>query len=355
MRDVLTAMIQAYEIQGVLALANSFNRVGLDHVLLVRIATAAVACRLLGGDEECVAAAVGHAWLDGGSLRAYRHAPNVTWRKSWAAADATSRGVRLAELVRRGAGGCPTPVTTPTWGFSDVLFAGRPVTTPQPFGTYTMANIVWKAAFPAEMHGQTAVECALRLHKEVGHRLDQVDSIVIRTQEPALRIIDKRGPLQNPADRDHCLQYMVAVALAYGELTSRHYEEDVARDPRIDLLRGLTTVVEDPSFSRDYLTAGKRSVANTVEVTLGDGSRLGPVTVEYPVGHPRRRREGIPAVEHKFAAAILQAHPSERSDEILATAGDQDRLEATPVHDFMALLATPEGTPGACGPVTGPG
>ena len=346
MRDVLTALIKAYEVQGVLSLANSFNRAGFDHVLLVRVATAATATWLLGGDESSVAASVAHAWLDGGSLRAYRHAPNVTWRKSWAAADATSRGVRLAQLVLRGASGCPTPLTAPGWGVSDVMLGGRPVLTPRPYGSYTMANVIWKAAFPGEMHAQTAVEAALRLHDAVRHRLDDVDVIDIRTQESAVRIIDKQGRLDNPADRDHCLQYMVAIALIHGELTSAHYEDAIAADPRIDALRARMTVTEDPMFSRDYLAEDKRSVANTLEVIFRDGSRVGPLTVAYPIGHPRRRDEGVGAVQRKFEAALEQIYPAGQCEEVLAITGDQARLERTPVHDFMAMLSASGGSQG---------
>lgn len=340
MRDVLTAMIKAYEVQGVLSLANSFNRAGFDHVLLVRVATAATAMWLLGGDESGVAASVAHAWLDGGSLRAYRHAPNVTWRKSWAAADATSRGVRLAQLVLRGAGGCPTPLTAPVWGVSDVMLGGRPVCTLRPFGSYTMTNVIWKAVFPGEMHAQTAVEAALQLHDAVRHRLEEIDVIVIRTQESAVRIIDKQGRLDNPADRDHCLQYMVAVAMIHGELTSAHYEDPVAADRRIDALRARMTVTEDATFSREYLAEDKRSVANALEVIFRDGSRVGPLTVAYPIGHPRRREEGVGAVQHKFEAALKQLYPAGQCEEVFAITGDQARLERTPVHDFMATLST---------------
>lgn len=355
MRDVLTAMIKAYEVQGVLSLANSFNRAGFDHVLLVRVATAAVATWLLGGDEGEISASVAHAWLDGGSLRAYRHAPNVTWRKSWAAADATSRGVRLAQLVLRGASGCPTPLTAPGWGLSDVMLGGRPVFTPQPYGSYTMTNVVWKAAFPGEMHAQTAVEAALRLHEAVRDRLDDVEAIDIRTQEAALRIIDKRGQLDNAADRDHCLQYMVAVALIHGRLTSAHFEDHVASDPRIDALRARMTLSEDVRFSRDYLAEDKRSVANALEVSFRDGSRLGPVTVEFPIGHPRRRAEGVAAVQQKFEAALKQTYPAGQCEEMLAMTGDQARLERTPVHDFMAMLSAPGGPHGARDLIADPG
>lgn len=340
--DVLTAMIKAYEVQGVLALANSFNRAGFDHVLLVKVATAATATWLLGGDESAVAASVANAWLDGGCLRAYRHSPNVTWRKSWAAADATSRGVRLAQLVLRGASGCPTPLTATGWGVSAVMLGGRPVLAPQPYGTYTMTNVVWKAAFPGEMHAQTAVEAALRLHDTVFPRLEDIDAIVIRTQEAAVRIIDERGRLDNAADRDHCLQYMVAVALIHGELTSAHYEDVVAADPRIDALRARMTVTEDLTFSRDYLAEDKRSIANTLEVSFRDGSGVGPLTVAYPIGHPRRREEGVAAVQQKFEAALKHIYPAGQCEDILAITGDQARLERTPVHDFMAMLSASE-------------
>lgn len=355
MGDVLTAMIKAYEVQGVLALANSFNRAGFDHVILVRVATAAAATWLLGGDEDAVAASVANAWLDGGSLRAYRHAPNVTWRKSWAAADATSRGVRLAQLALRGAGGCPTPLSAEGWGLSDAMLGGRPVSTPRPYGSYTMTNVVWKASFPGEMHAQTAVEAALQLHEAVRHRLDDVDAISIGTQEAAVRIIDKRGRLDNAADRDHCLQCMVAVALIHGQLTSAHYEDAVAADPRIDALRARMTVTEDPTFSRDYLAEGKRAIGNTVEVRFLDGSRAGPRTVEFPIGHPRRREEGVAAVQRKFEAALRQIYPAGRFDEILAITGDQARLERTPVHDFMAMLSASGGSHGEGDAIANPG
>lgn len=355
MRDVLTAMIKTYEVQGVLSLANSFNRAGFDHVVLVRVATAAAATWLLGGGEDAIAASVANAWLDGGTLRAYRHSPNVTWRKSWAAADATSRGVRLAQLVLRGISGCPTPLTAPGWGVSDVMLGGLPVLAPQPFGSYTMTNVVWKATFPGEMHAQTAVEAALQLHHAVRHRLDAVESIVIRTQQAAVRIIDKRGQLENAADRDHCLQYMVAVALIYGQLRSAHYEDAVAADPRIDALRARMIVTEDLAFSRDYLAEGRRSIANTLEVSFRDGSNAGPLTVEYPIGHPRRRQEGIAAVQQKFEAAIRQVYPAGQCEEILAITGEQARLEGTPVHDFIAMLSASGGSHGEREAIADPG
>ncbi|HEY7221108.1 MAG TPA: bifunctional 2-methylcitrate dehydratase/aconitate hydratase, partial [Candidatus Binatia bacterium] len=298
--DVLQAMIKAHEIQGVLALENSYNRVGLDHVLLVRVATAAVATAMLGGGREQIISALSNAWADGGALRLYRHAPNTGPRKSWAAGDATSRGVRLALMAMQGEIGYPSVLSAKNWGFYDVLFNGKPFSLGRPLGSYVMENVLFKISFPAEFHAQTAVECAFQLHDRVKSRIEQIDKIIITTHESAIRIIDKSGPLHNPADRDHCIQYMTAVGLIFGELTADHYEDNIARDPRIDALRAKITCVEDPQYSRDYLDPQKRSIANAVQVFFKDGSRSEKVAVEYPIGHRRRRAEGMPLLIKKF-------------------------------------------------------
>jgi len=336
MRDVLSAMIKAHEIQGVLALENAFNRVGLDHVLLVRVATTAVCTALLGGSLEEVANAVSHAWLDGGALRAYRHAPQAGPRKSWAAGDATARGVRLALIAITGELGYPAALSAPTWGFQDVLLKGNKLTLAQPFGSYVMENVLFKF-YPAEFHAQTAVECALRLHPQVKDRLDDIARVVIETQEAGVRIIDKTGPLDNPADRDHCIQYMVAVPLIFGTLTAEHYEDHIAADPRIDALRAKMAVRENPVFSREYLEPDKRAIGNAVQVFFRDGSATERVQVDYPIGHRRRRAEAIPWLLRKFEGAIKGHYPPKRADAILAACADQERLEAMPVHEFMDL------------------
>ena len=295
MRAVLEAMIKAYEIQGVLSLNHGFNRVGLDHVLLVRVASTAVVTRLLGGNREEVINAVSNAFLDGGALRTYRHVPNTGSRKSWAAGDATSRAVRLALMARQGEMGYPSALTAPIWGFQDALFRGQPLALAQPLGSYVMENILFKISFPAEFHAQTAVEAAFALHPQVKDRLEEVEAVRIETQESAVRIIDKVGPLHNPADRDHCLQYMVAVALLKGDLTAADYEDAAAADPRIDGLRGCMVVTENPRFTADYLDPAKRSIGNSVQVVFRGGQSTEKVTVEYPIGHRRRRAEGDPA------------------------------------------------------------
>ena len=339
-RDVLIAMIQAHEIQGVLALENSFNRVGLDHVLLVRIASTAVVTRLLGGTREQIVSALSNAFLDGGALRTYRHAPNTGSRKSWAAGDATSRAVRHALFALRGEMGYPSALTAKTWGFHDVLFKGNPVTVPaQGFGSYVMEHVLFKISFPAEFHAQTAVEAAIALHPEVAPRLDDVARIVIETQESGKRIIDKIGPLDNPADRDHCIQYMVAVPLLKGALTAKDYEDTVAADPRIDALRATMEVVENKDYTRDYLDPEKRSIGNAIQVFFRDGSATGRVAVEYPVGHRRRRHEGVPLLLAKFEHALGSRIPAPQADELLALCADRARLEATQVQAFMGLLA----------------
>jgi 2-methylcitrate dehydratase len=341
-RDVLVAMIQAHEIQGVLALENSFNRVGLDHVLLVRIASTAVVTRLLGGTREQIINALSHAFLDGGALRTYRHAPNTGSRKSWAAGDATSRAVRHAFIALSGEMGCPGVLTAKGWGFQDVLFKGRPVTLPsQGLGTYVMEHILFKISFPAEFHAQTAVEAAIALHSQVAPRLHHVARIVIETQESGKRIIDKTGPLANPADRDHCLQYMVAVPLLQGTLAASDYEDAAAADPRIDALRAKMEVVENSEYTRDYLDPAKRSIGNAVQVSFDDGTATKRVAIEYPVGHRRRRAEGVPLLLAKFEQALRERFPAPTADTVLALCSDRARLEATEVQEFMTLIALP--------------
>ena len=337
--DVLKALIKAHEIQGILALENSFNRVGLDHVLLVRVATAALATAMLGGSIAQIISAVSNAWTDGGALRLYRHAPNTGPRKSWAAGDATSRGVRLALMAVRGEMAYPSALSAKTWGFHDVLFEGKPVTLGRTLASYVMENVLFKIAFPAEFHAQTAVECAFQLHDQVENRLKEIKAVVITTQESALRIIDKSGPLYNPADRDHCIQYMTAVGLIFGELTADHYEDAVARDPRIDELRDKMTCVEDPQYSKDYLDPEKRSIANAVQVFFTDGSSTAKVAVEYPIGHRRRRAEGIPLLLKKFEANLASRFPPEQCAKILRLCGDSAQLDATPVNEFTDMFA----------------
>ena len=334
-RDVLTAMIKAHEIQGVLALENSFNRVGLDHVLLVRVASAAVATHLLGGNRDQIINAVSNAWLDGGALRAYRHAPNTGSRKSWAAGDATSRGVQHALMAIKGEMGYPSALSAPTWGFCDVLFHGQPLRLARPFSTYVMENVLFKISFPAEFHAQTAVEAAFKLHPETKDRLAEIEKIVITTQESAIRIIDKTGPLHNPADRDHCLQYMVAVGLLFGELNADHYEDATAKDPRVDALRAKMTVKEDPRYSREYLEPDKRSIANAVQVFFKGGASTPKVEVEYPLGHRRRRAEGIPLLLDKFKANLASRLPAHRVENILNICHDPARFDAAPVNEFI--------------------
>ena len=303
-RDLLHAQIQAYEIQGVLALENGFNRLGLDHVLLVRVASAAVAARMLGGDAERVVAALSHAFLDGGALRTYRHGATTGSRKSWAAGDATSRGLWLAHLALRGEMGYPAALSAPRWGFQDVVLRGRELRLARPLGSYVAENVLFKVAFPAEFHGQTAVEAAFALHPRVIGRLDEVVEVAIATQESAVRIIDKKGPLSSPADRDHCLQYMVAVALLHGELRTGHYRDEAAADPRIDRLRQLTTVREEPRYTEEYRDPTKRAIGNRVQVRFKDGSATPAVEVRYPLGHPRRRAAAWPLLRSKFAGNV---------------------------------------------------
>jgi 2-methylcitrate dehydratase len=337
-RDVLTAMIKAHEIQGVMALENSFNRVGLDHVVLVKLASTAVVVRMLGATRDEIISAVSQVWVDGQSLRTYRHAPNTGSRKSWAAGDATSRAVRLALITMKGEMGYPSVLSAKTWGFYDVLFKGNPFKFQRPYGSYVMEHVLFKISFPAEFHAQTAVECAMQLHPQVKDRLDQIQKIVIRTHESAIRIIDKKGPLHNPADRDHCIQYMVAVPLIHGRLTAADYEDDVATDPRIDALREKMECVEDKQFSKDYLDPDKRSIANGITIHFKDGGKTDEVVVEYPIGHRRRRAEGIPVLEAKFRTNLLRRLPPKQAAALLALCRDQQRLEGTPVNEFVDLF-----------------
>ena len=337
MKELLTAMIKAHEIQGCLALENSFNRMGLCHVLLVRVATAAVVAKLLGADREQIIDALSQAWLDGSSLRTYRHAPNTGPRKSWAAGDATSRGVRLAMLTMQGEMGYPSVLSTKTWGFYDVSFGGKSFRFQRPYRSYVMENILFKISFPAEFHAQTAVEAAITLHPQVVSRLDDIERILLTTHESAIRIISKSGELHNPADRDHCLQYMTAIGLLKGKLTAEDYEDAAAADPRIDALRSKMEVVEEATYSREYHQADKRSITNAVQVFFKDGSATEQVLIEYPLGHRRRRAEGIPALVVKFREALARRLPAANVSAIDDLCHDQERLHATPVNEFMDL------------------
>jgi 2-methylcitrate dehydratase len=352
MKDVLDAMIRAHEVQGVLALENSFNRVGLDHVVLVKVASTAVAAKMMGANREQLLSAISHAWVDGQSLRTYRHAPNAGSRKSWAAGDATSRAVRLADIALRGEMGIPGALTAEQWGFYDVLFsktnkdqkvkpdAERKFRFQRDYGSYVMENILFKLSFPAEFHAQTACEAAVTLHAQVKDRLDQIDKIELTTHDSAIRIISKQGALANPADRDHCLQYMVAVPLIFGELTAEHYEDDFhKRHPLIDTLRDKMEVQEDKQYSADYHDPAKRSIANAIRIVFKDGTHTDKVVVEYPIGHRRRREEGTPVLESKFRRHLLTSFPRGRTERILELCRDRDELEAIPVNEFMDMLA----------------
>ena len=337
-RDVLTAMIKAHEIQGVLALENSFNRVGLDHVLLVRVASTAVATAMLGGSQEQVVNAVSNAWIDGGALRTYRHAPNTGSRKSWAAGDATARAVRLALIALTGEMGYPSALSAATWGFQDVLFKGRSLVAPQPFGSYVMENVLFKISYPAEFHAQTAVECALQLHPQVRDRLADIERVVIETQEPGVRIIDKTGPLANPADRDHCLQYMTAVPLIFGRLGAADYEDAVAHDPRVDALRSRMVVRENASFTAEYYERDKRYIGNAVQVQFRDGTATARVQVDYPIGHRRRRAEGMPLLVRKFEDSVHAHYAPAQARQIVACFADPQALDGLRVNELMSLL-----------------
>ena len=336
--DVLVSMIKAHEIQGILALENSFNRVGLDHVVLVKIASTAVISSLFGLTKEQTINALSQAFVDGQSLRTYRHAPNVGPRKSWAAGDATSRALQLVLLTLKGQIGYPSAITAPIWGFQDVLFKGKELRLPQEFGSYVMENVLFKVSFPAEFHAQTAVEAAVILHSEVKDRVNDIQKIVISTQESAIRIISKEGQLNNPADRDHCIQYMTAVGLLKGNLVTEDYEDDVASDPRIDLLRSKMVIEEDKRYSREYLEADKRSVANAVQIFFEDGSSTEKIEVEYPIGHRRRREEGLPLLIEKFKNNLGTQFSESRSEVILNLCLDESKLESTAVSDFMELI-----------------
>jgi 2-methylcitrate dehydratase len=339
-RDVLTGMIKAHEIQGVLALENSFNRVGLDHVLLVRVASTAVATAMLGGSREQVINAVSNAWVDGGALRTYRHAPNTGSRKSWAAGDATSRAVRLALFALRGEMGYPSALTAKTWGFQDVLFKGKPLSLPQPLGSYVMENVLFKISYPAEFHAQTAVEAAMTLHPEIATRLGEIERIAIETQEPGVRIIDKTGPLANPADRDHCIQYMVAIPLLFGRLKAEDYEDRIADDPRVDALRAKMQVKENATFTQEYYDPSKRYIGNAVQVFFKDGSASRRVQVDFPIGHRKRREEGMPVLVEKFEASVAAHFSPKQTESILAMFADRNALAAMPVSEFVARLVT---------------
>ena len=338
MQTVLSAAIKAHEIQGVLALENSYNRVGLDHVLLVRIASTAVVTRMLGGDREQVRNAVSNAWIDGGALRTYRHAPNTGSRKSWAAGDATSRAVRLALIAMTGEMGYPSALSAKTWGYYDVLFKGKNFKFQRGYGSYVMENVLFKISYPAEFHSQTAVEAGMTLHELVKDRIDDIDRVVIETQEAGVRIIDKTGPLDNPADRDHCIQYMVAVPLIYGRLTAADYEDDVAGDPRIDALRDKMEVRENEQYTRDYFDAEKRYIGNAVQVFFKDGSSTDRIEVHFPIGHRERREEGIPVLMQKFVNSVSPKLKPAQWEALNSLSLDRAGLAATSVDDFMALL-----------------
>lgn len=338
-KDALSAMIKAHEIQGVLALENCFNKVGLDHVLLVRIASTAVACKLLGGSFEEIRNALSHAFIDGGALRAYRHAPNTGSRKSWAAGDASSRGVNLALKALSGEMGYPSALSAKFWGFEDVKMRGAKLSIPQEFSSYVMENVLFKISFPAEFHAQTAVECALKLHDEVKDRLDDVEKIIITTQESGHRIINKTGELANPADRDHCIQYMVAVPLIFGRLRAEDYEDSVAKDPRIDALRAKMSVEVDDRYTKEYLQSDKRSIANAVQIFYKDGSKSQKVEVEYPIGHKRRRSEGIPLLIKKFESNLAGRLSPKKCELINKLFADQKTLENTAFNEFSDLFA----------------
>ena len=338
-KDVLEYMIKAHEIQGILALENSFNKVGLDHVLLVRVASTAVATHMLGGTRDQIIAALSQAWVDGSSLRAYRHAPNAGSRKSWAAGDATSRAVRLALMTMKGEMGMPSVLSTPEWGFYDVSFKGREFSFSKNYGSYVMENILFKISYPAEFHAQTAVECAVLLYPEIKDKLDEIERIEVTTHESALRIIDKTGALDNPADRDHCMQYMLAVSMIKGDLVADFYEDSFhQQNPLIDELRNKMVLKEDKKYSKDYLAEDKRSIANALQIFFNDGSQTDKVEVEYPIGHRNRRQEGIPLLERKFFNSLKSTYSIEHSDRIYSLCLDKEKTEQTPVNEFMNMF-----------------
>ena len=334
-------MIKAHEIQGCIALENSFNKVGLDHVVLVKVATTAVVASMLGMSRDEVINAISLAWVDGQSLRTYRHAPNTGSRKSWAAGDATSRAVRLALIARTGEMGYPSVLSAKTWGFYDASFRGEKFSFQRPYGSYVMENVLFKISFPAEFHAQTAAECAMQLHGELirtGRTTDEIKQVKIRTHESAIRIIDKKGPLNNPADRDHCIQYMTAVPLILGRLTAADYEDEVADDPRIDALRAKIVCIEDQRFSRDYHDPAKRSIANAITVEFKDGSSLKEVVCEYPIGHKRRRKEGMPLLVEKFRRNLARRFPQKQADSIMDLCQEKEQLAAKPVNEFVDMF-----------------
>ena len=341
MKDVLAGMIKAHEIQGVLALENSFNRVGLDHVVLVKVASTAVVANMIGCTYDEVVNAVSQAWVDGQSLRTYRHAPNTGSRKSWAAGDATSRAVRLALISKTGEMGYPSVLSAKGWGFYDVLFKGQPFKFQRPFGSYVMENVLFKISFPAEFHSQTAVECAMQIHdalNKAGKKPEDIKKITIRTHEACIRIIDKKGPLNNPADRDHCIQYMVAVPILFGRLTAGDYEDSVAKDPRIDVLRDKIDCVEDKRYTKDYHDPQKRSIANALTVEFKDGTKMKEIVCEYPIGHKRRRKEGMPVLVEKFRTNLARRFPAKQQKAILDLCLDAKKLQNTPVNEFVDLF-----------------
>lgn len=339
-RDVLTGMIKAHEIQGVLAIENSFNRVGLDHVLLVRVASTAVITAMLGGTRDQVINAVSNAWIDGGALRTYRHAPNTGSRKSWAAGDATSRAVRHAYFALKGEMGYPSALSAKTWGFQDVLFKGKPIVLSQPLGSYVMENVLFKISFPAEFHAQTAVEAAMTLHPQVKDKFDLIERVVIETQEPGVRIIDKTGPLANPADRDHCIQYMTAIPLLFGRLTAADYEDAIAQDPRVDALRAKMVVKENETFTKEYYAADKRYIGNAIQVFFKDGTATPRVAVDYPIGHRKRRAKGMPVLVKKVEASVAAHFPAAQTAEIKTLFADRTQLSTLPVSDFVGKFVT---------------
>ncbi len=341
MKDVLAGMIKAHEIQGVLALENSFNRVGLDHVVLVKVASTAVVANMIGCTYDEVVNAVSQAWVDGQSLRTYRHAPNTGSRKSWAAGDATSRAVRLALISKTGEMGYPSVLSAKGWGFYDVLFKGQPFKFQRPFGSYVMENVLFKISFPAEFHSQTAVECAMQIHdalNKAGKKPEDIKKITIRTHEACIRIIDKKGPLNNPADRDHCIQYMVAVPILFGRLTAGDYEDSVAKDPRIDVLRDKIDCVEDKRYTKDYHDPQKRSIANALTVEFKDGTKMKEIVCEYPIGHKRRRKQGMPVLVEKFRTNLARRFPAKQQARILDLCLDAKKLQNTPVNEFVDLF-----------------
>jgi 2-methylcitrate dehydratase len=341
-KDVLTAMIKAHEIQGCIALENSFNKVGLDHVILVKVASTAVVAQMMGLTRDQALAAVSLAWVDGQSLRTYRHFPNAGSRKSWAAGDATSRAVRLALIAKTGEMGYPSALTAKTWGFYDVSFKGQPFKFQRAYGSYVMENVLFKISFPAEFHSQTGVEAAMTIYHQMqaaGKTSDDIAKVTIRTHEACIRIIDKKGPLNNPADRDHCIQYMVAVPFIFGRLTARDYEEDIAADPRIDALREKIVCVEDPGYTADYHNPEKRSIANAITVEFADGTVFEEVAVEYPIGHARRRVEGIPLLIEKYKTNLGRIYDADQQKKIIDLCLDYDKLSTTPVNEFMDLMA----------------